>query len=256
MWNIKLLLFINDRTSVTLGFVCDICQILLEYNLHAIINNLLSSSLHVPTKREWKTLVKRALSLSETALWNQRLAIDSDFTFFRTLHLAITPFIVYQVCNRASDRRTMSFITRWTRPVILENRLCHHCNCVHQEELVHALCECPSTLSIRTHFQRMISDILLPDEKHAVLNLDSVALTLKLLGAPIEPIFDASKDKLFMRTAFSYIVGCANEFVSWHLTVICIACVHVCTFTINILKWIFCVTTCIMWCAYLFTDCS
>jgi len=60
----------------------------------------------------------------------------------------------------------------------------------------------------------MISDILLPDEKHAVLNLDSVALTLKLLGAPIEPIFDASKDKLFMRTAFSYIVSCANEFVS------------------------------------------
>ena len=60
----------------------------------------------------------------------------------------------------------------------------------------------------------MISDILLPDEKHAVLNLDSVALTLKLLGAPIEPIFDAFKDKLFMRTAFSYIVSCTNEFVS------------------------------------------
>ena len=82
--------------------------------------------------------------------------------------------------------------------------LCHHCSCVHQEELVHALCECPSTLNIRTHFQEMISDILLPDEKHAVLHYDSVALTLKLLGAPIEPIFDAFKDKLFMRTAFLY----------------------------------------------------
>jgi len=98
----KLKLFINNKTSVTLGFVCDICLILLKYNLHAIINNLLSSSPHVPTKREWKTLVKRALSQSETALWNQRLAIDRDFTFFRILHLGITPFIVYQVYNQGS----------------------------------------------------------------------------------------------------------------------------------------------------------
>jgi len=94
-------------TSVTFGFVCDICQLLLKYNFHAItcINNLLLPSSHVPTKREWKTLVKRALSQSETALWNQRLAIDSDFTFFRILHLGITPSIVYKVCNRASDRQ-------------------------------------------------------------------------------------------------------------------------------------------------------
>jgi len=52
-------------------------------------------------------------------------------------------------------------------------------------------CECPSTLNIRTHLQEMMSDILLPDEKHALPNIDSVALTLKLVGAPIEPIFDA-----------------------------------------------------------------
>ena len=122
------------------------------------------------SRPKWDCLVE-----STTGYW-QWLYI------FRIFHLGITPSIVYQVCNRASDRQTMPFITRlWTRPVILENRLCHHCSCVHQEELVHALCERPSTLNIRTHFQEMISDILLPDEKHAVLNLDSVALTLKLL---------------------------------------------------------------------------
>ena len=60
----------------------------------------------------------------------------------------------------------------------------------------------------------MISDILLPDEKHAVLTLDSVALTLKLLGAPKYPIFGAYTDKHFMRTAFSYTVSSVIEFVS------------------------------------------
>ena len=56
---------------------------------------------------------------------------------------------------------------------------------------MHPQCECTSTLNIRTHLQEMMSDILLPDEKHALPNIDSVALTLKLVGAPIEPIFDA-----------------------------------------------------------------
>jgi len=105
-----------------------------------------------------------------------------------------------------------------------------HCSCVHQEEIVHALCECPSTLSIRTHFQEMLSDILLPDLKYAVLILDSVAPTLKLfIGAPIETIFYAYTDKLFLRTASSFIVSCVDEFVSWSYTIIRIPCVHVCS---------------------------
>jgi len=43
----KHVLFMNKKTFVTLGFVCDICLLLLKYNLHAIINNLLSSSPNV-----------------------------------------------------------------------------------------------------------------------------------------------------------------------------------------------------------------
>jgi len=60
----------------------------------------------------------------------------------------------------------------------------------------------------------MISDILLQEENHAVLTLDSVALTLQLLGAPIEPIFDAYTGRLFLRTAFTYIASYVNKFVS------------------------------------------
>ena len=44
------------------------------------------------------------------------------------------------------------------------------------------------------------------NQKHLVLELDSVAFTLKLLGAPIEPIFDASTDHMFLAVAFSFIV--------------------------------------------------
>ena len=81
LFNRKLILYLNNRTSVTLGFVCDICQILSKHNLQFIINNLMLPVPSVPTKREWKTIVNGILNQSETALWNHRLAIDSDFTF-------------------------------------------------------------------------------------------------------------------------------------------------------------------------------
>jgi len=99
----------------------------------------------------------------------------------------------------------------WTRLLALENRLFRHCNHVHQEELGHALCECSSNVHhVRTHFLWQLTGILLLDEKvkHSAPALDSVAFALKLLGAPIEPIYDASADHMFLRIAFSFIVNC------------------------------------------------
>jgi len=49
----------------------------------------------------------------------------------------------------------------------------------YQEELVHAISEWSVTSTIRTHFLEQLTDILLPDEKHSVLSLDSVAVFTK-----------------------------------------------------------------------------
>jgi len=71
------------------------------------------------------------------------------------------------------------------------------------------------TSTIRTHFLEQLNGILLhaPDDKHSVLALDSVAFTLKLLEAPIEPIQDAKTDHMFLRNAFLFIVNCVNVFI-------------------------------------------
>jgi len=57
-------------------------------------------------------------------------------------------------------------------------------------------------------FREQLTDILLPCEKHSVLALGSVVFILKLLGAPIELIFDASTEHMFLRIAFLFIVNC------------------------------------------------
>ena len=52
LFNRKLILYLNNRTSVTFGFVFDICQVLSKYNLQFIINILMLPVTCVPTKRE------------------------------------------------------------------------------------------------------------------------------------------------------------------------------------------------------------
>jgi len=205
----KLILFVSDRSRITLGFIPDVCQILFKYELHEIVNNLLSPQHNIPSKFEWKSSVKNAILRKETYLWDQRMAADRDFTFFRIPQPAIEPAVVYKVSNLSLYRNSMLVIARlWTRPVTLENQLCIKCNKTYQDELVHVTCECPSTLALRNQLTDSLASILLPDELLRVLELDSVSQTLRFLGAPVEPIFDTPTETLFLRNAFAFIVNC------------------------------------------------
>jgi len=107
-----------------------------------------------------------------------------------------------------------TIVRLWARPVSLENELCEHCNIIYQEQLVHAVCECLATSTVRSRFYEHLSHILLPDEKHSLLELDSVALTLRLLGAPLEPILDIDNEVLLLKNSFSYIVSCIQVYTN------------------------------------------
>jgi len=191
-------------------------NIKLKYNFQGIINNLLLPDPCIPSKRQWKTLVKHAIDNSESGLCNQRMSTDNDFTFFRILHPCIASSIIYRVCNRSSARSTICTIARlWARHVSLENELCPHCNNTYQEQLVHALCECPATSTVHSQFYEHLSNILLPDQKHSLLELERVALTLRLLGAPRKHLLDIGNEVLLLKNSFPYIVSCIQVYTNW-----------------------------------------
>ena len=159
----KLILFVNDQSCVTLGFIPDICKMLFKYDLHDIVNNLLSPLHVIPSKYEWKSRVKSSILRCETDLWDQRMAASNDFIFFRILHPTIEPSIVYTVCNNSMHRDTRLVIARlWTRSVNLKNQLCSKCDSTFQDELVHVICECPYTAAARIQFTDSLDNILLP----------------------------------------------------------------------------------------------
>jgi len=137
------------------------------------------------------------------------MAASNDFIFFRILHPTIEPSIVYKVCNNSMHRDTMLVIARlWTRSLTLENQLCSKCDTTFQDELVHVICECPYTAAARTQFTESLDNILLPDEKQSIVQLDSVSQTLRLLGGPVEPVLDLDSESSLLKHSFAFIVRC------------------------------------------------
>ena len=140
-----------------------------------------------------------------------RLLSHTPSMYSAIYHIScLQPIIGHHICT---------IVSLWARPVSLENELCVHCNIIYQEQLVHAVCECYSYCYLDcSRFYEHISNILLPDEKHSLLELNSVALTLRLLGAPLEPTLNIDSEVLLLKNSFSYLVSSIQVYTNWKWT--------------------------------------
>ena len=62
--------------------------------------------------------------------------------------------------------------------------------------------------TLRLHFINSLPSIFRPDEMDTLLSHDSVALTLRLLGAPLDPILDRTTELQFLHSSYTHIVQC------------------------------------------------
>jgi len=72
----KLIMFLNNKSLLTLGFIPDICQLLSKYRLHDIINNMLLPSHRLCSKGEWKATVKMMISYHTPHKCNTSIGVD------------------------------------------------------------------------------------------------------------------------------------------------------------------------------------
>ena len=99
----KYYMFLANQRSVSYGFIPDICGILRKYNLATIVNSFVRDAYTLPTKFTWKSIVNNAVIISEISQWNNRMAVDNDFLFFRILHPVIQPCILYNIYRESND---------------------------------------------------------------------------------------------------------------------------------------------------------
>ena len=80
------------------GFIPDICRLLLRYNLEDIINTFILSQ-KLPSKYEWKKVVKMKVSQLEHSLWQDRLR-KYDFARFKVLQTGSCPAVIRGVFRK------------------------------------------------------------------------------------------------------------------------------------------------------------
>jgi len=59
-----------------------------------------------------------------------------------------------------------------------------------------------------------VAQMLQQDELDVLYEYDSLTRTLKLLGAPLEPILDAGIESQFLRLSYTFIVKCLQTYFS------------------------------------------
>ena len=72
---------VYHRRSVTRGFICEVVK---KYELQALLNNYLNENV-IPTKSQWKSVVKNKMLSFETQKWQQRIYNDTYFDYFKKM---------------------------------------------------------------------------------------------------------------------------------------------------------------------------
>ena len=83
--------------------------------------------------------------------------------------------------------------------------LCEH---IYYDHLAHVLCECEVSSSLRHSYFDQIDKALGNDVKHQLESMDSIDMSLRMLGAPIEPILGVRENNVFLKLSYIFIVTC------------------------------------------------
>jgi len=202
--------YVSGNSHVRYGFVPDICNILINYQLQDFVNQCLTNPNSIPNKTSWKTKVKRNVYSKAEGEWQRRVQRSNDFECFKILHPVVKPAIVYDICKNSSSRQTMQLITKlWCRPKAKTDSVCDRCSTGCSDVTVHKLSVCIANSQARAMLQQELVKfgVAFSTQLYA---LSPTQLTNRLLGAPIVPFLEDIDNLEFLRIAFGYVYKCCN----------------------------------------------
>jgi hypothetical protein len=89
----RLLLYLNNCTTISGGFIPDIIKIVKKYDLFSYVDNFVKTS-SFPSSKKWKYLIKSSVIAYEEHCLHERFNIDTDFTYFRLIQERICHIVL------------------------------------------------------------------------------------------------------------------------------------------------------------------
>ena len=101
-----LLLYLNNCTTISGGFIPDIKKIVRKYDLFSYVDNFVKTS-SFPSSKKWKyLLIKSSVIAYEEHCLHARFNIDTDITYFRLIQERILPHRPWTVLKSHKQLRT------------------------------------------------------------------------------------------------------------------------------------------------------
>ena len=95
IFNLRLHLYALKGFKNQLGFIPDICAILLKYNLFHYLRSYLVNGTF-PSKYTWKGIVNNAINSTHLQHWKDRVHTDIELSRFRSIHDSIAPSLLWK----------------------------------------------------------------------------------------------------------------------------------------------------------------
>ena len=90
IFNLRLNLYVIRGFKNQLGFIPDICTLLIKYKLFHYLRSYLVNGTF-PSKYTWKGIVNKAVNSAHLQDWKERLQIDTELNRFNAIHHSIAP---------------------------------------------------------------------------------------------------------------------------------------------------------------------
>ena len=209
----RYLKYIQPNTTVKKGFIPDICELMLKYNLTFVIKDFFSTNC-LPSKNSWKMIVSNAIKHKESILWRQRLQNDSDFCRFKEIHAEIYPSSIWSFAVSTPSLNLAHIVANLLiKPPNKDQFYCIICDNTFCDKTRHILAECLGTETLRNFFfDTLISNNLV--SRSDIDNLNDSELLVQLLLGRLLPSIPEDSDFIFKSYAFLYIKECMDFFSS------------------------------------------
>lgn len=182
----RLFSYLSDRNRSHCGFIPDIVNILIKYNLVDYITDFILEGAF-PSKHEWKIIVNKAVIAIQDEEWLQRMNLDSDFQRFRDIHRAVdvAPFLRH-ANSHIEIKRCYMIIKVMTDIPNSTPGTCTLCSRHFCDLFVHACCNCNATRYIQDTWWDLIMENFDVELFVELNQYDEEQLFVVLIGKPLK----------------------------------------------------------------------
>ncbi|MES9883665.1 MAG: reverse transcriptase family protein [Sedimenticola sp.] len=207
IFTFRLHLYFVKGCTGQLGFIPDICKLLIKYRLMDFLTGFLQHATF-PTKQQWKNMVHANVSAYHNSIWLEHIGSDHEFELFRHLHTTtLHPASVWKMIDSKENLQSALVVAKvWTAVPNNMQIKCSKCDTLCNDIYMHLICRCQFYDQLRSSTFAGLHRILSTDAYSDLLDRHVEVCMYGLLGSKtFLDRLDADLCKSYLQATFTFV---------------------------------------------------